>query len=172
MAKKNKNKNRKKDDENKNHHKPYQGPFQSNPYEKIDSVKRVMQLTNQTPTKEVISSISETDDPFTDEEELSKQISEERKSPTDRKNLVLKIGYYFILLLAGAGIIAAIGFFFDHSLRINYNEKEIQKTQTEIKEEINPDLKEKGNEIQNMKSDNRLIEYRLQQIENEKNVSP
>lgn len=170
MAKKSKPK--KKEDEKHQHQKPYKGPFQDNPYEKIDSAKRVMKLTNQTPTKEVISPISETDDPFADEEELSKQIIEERKSPTERKRMFLKIGYYFMLSLGVAGIIGAITLFFNHGIRINLNEVEIEKTNKIIYEEIKPEVKVNREDIQTIKSDNRLYEYRLKQVEDKNNSVP
>ena len=173
MAKKNKNKRNKKESRAQTAKKAYKGPFQHYPYEKIDAAKRVMELTNQTPTTEVVSNISKTDEPFIDEQELAKQSFDERKSPTERKKVFLRYGYYVLMTIIISGIITAIGLFFNYGIRINVNETEIKSTNEKIKTEIAPTLKEHENEIQNIKSNNRIIDYRLNQIErNDKNSVP
>ncbi len=157
MTKKGRNKRKKVESSSQAHKKTYKGPFQQYPYEKIDAAKRVMNLTNQTPTTEVISQISKTDEPFIDEQELAKQISDERKSPTERKKIFLKYGYYILVTILISGIITAISLFFNYGIRINVNETKIKSTNEKINNEITPTLKEHENELQDIKYDNKRL---------------
>lgn len=138
----------------------YTGPFQTNQFARIDALKHVMDITGHSPTKETFSPLSESDMSFPNEDELSNQLLEERRSPTETKKKILKVGLYFLWIVAGAAILTAIRFFYDHDLRISKTENEV--------EILSKDVDQNSDDINDLKTDKKLFEYQLNELKNEK----
>lgn len=159
MAKKNK-RNKAKEDLSQKYHKKYTGPFQSNPYAKIDAAKHVMEIGGHSPTQDTFTQLSESDNYFPSEDELSNQMLAERPSPTDRKRMILKIGLYVMWIIVGAGILGAIGLFYSHDLRISKSENNIDV--------LKVDVQGNSKDINEIKTDKKLFEYQLKELKEQK----
>lgn len=159
MAKKNR-RDKGKEDLTQKYHKKYTGPFQTNPYAKIDAAKHIMEISGHSPTQDTFSPLSESDNYFPSEDELSNQVLAERSSPTERRKLILKIGLYVMWIIVGAGTIGAIGLFYSHDLRLSKSESSI--------DDLKEDVKGNSKDINEMKTDKKLFEYQLKELKENK----
>lgn len=141
-------------------HSKYVGPYQSNPYAKINSLKHVMEIAGHSPTQDNFTPLSESDNYFPSEEELSNQVITDRHSPTETKKKVLKIGLYILWTIVGAAVLTTIGLFYSHDLRISKSENKI--------ETLNKDVESNSTDINDLKTDKKLFEYQLKELKESK----
>jgi len=126
--------------QNTNKKPTYKGPYQNNPNQLIQTVKKVMRPETDGPTVDIFSNIDSTTDIKTEDIDVRNSLSNPKtKRPTTekrKKKLPLPQWLIWVLSIFGAGFVSVVStLVWSHSNKFVAVEKDISHIQEEVKEQ-------------------------------------
>ena len=134
------------------------------PYQNIMEIRKYMIPQGHSPTTETFSDISYSNEPTPNDDELRNQVQDTRFSKTELKEKILNIGLKALYGLIGLVILGALKYIYNHDIALNIHSEKINNHNEKIKS-IESDVKENSTEINNLKTDKKLNDYRFEKLE-------